>query len=119
VNAVHEGHGGPPEVLRVYRATHGRGALVLRCTLALNPTWDSLEEAQRIIPEIAAWAGGRGVGDDRLRIGGICLHWGGDPEIARILHEGQPYTGWAGFVESANPPDAYRTQARLAARHGL
>ena len=31
----------------------------------------------------------------------------------------QPYTGWAGFVESANDPAAYRAQAELAARHGL
>jgi hypothetical protein len=36
-----------------------------------------------------------------------------------MLHAAQPYTGWAGFVESSNAPDAYRTQAALAARHGL
>jgi hypothetical protein len=119
VTAVYEGHGVAPEVLRVYRDVHERGALALRCTLALSPTWDGPEEAQRAIPELAGWAGGRGLGDDRLRVGGICLHWGGDPEVARILHEGQPYTGWAGFVESANTPQAYREQARLAARHGL
>jgi predicted amidohydrolase YtcJ len=52
-------------------------------------------------------------------VGGICLHWGGDTEVARTLHAGQPYTGWAGFVESANDPAAYRAQAALAARHGL
>jgi predicted amidohydrolase YtcJ len=119
VTAVYEGHGVAPEVLRVYREAHERGALALRCTLALSPTWGSLEAAQQAIPDIAAWAGGRGVGDDRLRVAGICLHWGGDPEVARILHEAQPYTAWAGFVESANSPDAYREQARLAARHGL
>ncbi len=119
VTAVYEGHGIAPEVLRAYRESHERGDLNLRCTLALSPTWDSLEEAQRAIPEIAAWAGGRGSGDDRLRLSGICLHGGGDPEVARILHEGQPYTAWAGFVESANAPEAYREQARLAARHGL
>jgi predicted amidohydrolase YtcJ len=119
VTAVYEGHGIAPEVLRIYRETHERGALSLRCTLALSPTWGSPEEAQRTIPEIAAWAGGRGTGDDRLRIAGVCLHWGGDPEVARILHQGQPYTAWAGFVESANAPGAYREQAQLAARHGL
>jgi len=52
-------------------------------------------------------------------VSGICLHYGGDPEVARILHVSQPYTGWAGFVESANDPAAYRAQAELAARHGL
>jgi predicted amidohydrolase YtcJ len=68
---------------------------------------------------VAAWAGGRGIGDERLRIAGICLHFGGDAEIARILHEAQPYTAWAGFVESANDAASYRAQAELAARHGL
>jgi hypothetical protein len=119
VTAVYEGHGVAPEVLSVYREAHERGRLGLRITLALSPTWDSLDEARRVIPQWAAWAGGRGVGDDRLRLGGICLHYGGDADVARILHAGQPYTGWAGFVESANSPDEYREQARLAARHGL
>lgn len=118
VTAVYEGHGVAPEVLRVYREAHERGALGLRCSLALSPTWEA-SEAAGAIPELAAWAGGRGVGDDRLRVAGICLHYGGDPEVARILHAGQPYTAWAGFVESANSPEAYRAQAELAARHGL
>lgn len=119
VTAVYEGHGVAPEVLAVYRQAHERGALGLRCWLALSPTWDTPAEAERVIPELAAWAGGRGLGDDRLRVHGLCLHYGGDPEVARILHASQPYTGWAGFVESAGTPEAYRHQAGLAARHGL
>ncbi len=118
VTAVYEGHGIAPEVLAVYREAHERGALQLRCWLALSPTWEAAEAA-RAIPEIASWAAGRGIGDDRLRVGGICLHYGGDAEVARILHSSQPYTGWAGFVESANTPEAYREQAELAAAHGL
>ena len=119
VTAVHEGHGIAPEVLRVYRETRERGQLTLRCSLAVSPTWETTAEAERSIPELAAWAGGHGAGDDRLRIGGICLHYGGDPEVARILHAAQPYTGWAGFVESANSPEDYARQADLAARAGL
>jgi predicted amidohydrolase YtcJ len=118
VTAVYEGHGVAPEVLAVYRDANERGQLNLRCWLAVSPTWEA-SEAHRAIPEVAAWAGGRGLGDDRLRVGGISLHYGGDAEVARILHEGQPYTAWAGFVETANPPEAYREQAELAARHGL
>jgi predicted amidohydrolase YtcJ len=118
VTAVYEGHGIAPEVLAVYREAHARGALDLRCWLAVSPTWPA-EDGARAIPEMASWAGGRGLGDDRLRVGGICLHHGGDAEVARILHESQPYTGWAGFVESANDRDAYREQALLAAAHGL
>jgi predicted amidohydrolase YtcJ len=118
VTAVYEGHGIAPEVLATYRESHARGELALRCSLAVSPTWEAAEAA-RAIPALAAWAGGRGLGDDRLRVGGICLHYGGDAEVARILHAAQPYTGWAGFVESANDPAAYRAQAELAAAHGL
>jgi predicted amidohydrolase YtcJ len=118
VTAVYEGHGVAPEVLAVYRDAHERGQLNLRCWLAVSPTWEA-SEAHRAIPEVAAWAGGRGLGDDRLRVGGISLHYGGDAGVARILHEGQPYTAWAGFIETANPPEVYREQAELAARHGL
>jgi predicted amidohydrolase YtcJ len=119
VTAVYEGHGVAPEVLQVYRQTHERGELALRCTLALSPPWQGPEEGQRAIPDLAAWAGGRGTGDDRLRLAGICLHYGGDAEVAGILHASQPYTGWAGFVESFNTPDGYRRQAEVAARHGV
>jgi predicted amidohydrolase YtcJ len=118
VTAVYEGHGIAPEVLAVYREAHERGALHLRCWLALSQTWEP-PEAARAIRDVASWAGGRGLGDERFHVGGICLHYGGDAEVARILHASQPYTGWAGFVESANPPEAYREQAELAAAHGL
>jgi hypothetical protein len=118
VTAVYEGHGIAPEVLTVYREAHARGRLRLRAWLAVSPTWD-LAGAPSAMADVAAWAGGRGLGDDLLRVGGIALHYGGDAEVARILHESQPYTGWAGFVESANGLEAYRAQAELAARHGL
>jgi predicted amidohydrolase YtcJ len=118
VTAVYEGHGIAPEVLAVYRESRARGELALRCSLAVSPTWRA-SEAAAALPALAAWAGGRGLGDERLRVAGICLHYGGDAEVARILHEAQPYTGWAGFVESANDPAAYAEQAELAARHGL
>ena len=118
VTAVYEGHGIAPEVLRVYRDSHERGELALRCTLAVSPTWRA-DEAARALPDVAAWAAGRGLGDDRLRVAGICLHYGGDAEVAHILHESQPYTGWAGFVESANTHAQYAAQAELAARLGL
>ena len=119
VTAIYEGHGIAPEVLQAYRETHERGRLDLRCTLALSPTWTGAADGARAIPDLAAWAGGRGTGDEWLRLQGICLHVGGDAEVARILHESQPYTGWAGFVESANTVDEYRAQATLAAAHGL
>lgn len=119
VTAVYEGHGVAPEVLAAYRAAREAGTLCLRATLALSPTWDGAKDAERALPELAAWAGGRGLGDERLRVQGLCLHYGGDPAVARVLHASQPYTGWAGFVESANSREEYARQATLAATLGL
>ncbi len=119
VTAVYEGHGIAPEVLAVYREAHERGALRLRATLAVSPTWDGPVAAATGLRDVAAWGSGRGLGDDRLRVAGLCLHYGGDASVARILHEAQPYTGWAGFVESANTREAYALQATLAARLGV
>jgi predicted amidohydrolase YtcJ len=119
VTGVYEGHGVAPELLRVYRESHERGELVLRCVLALSPTWPGAEEGGRAIADLSAWAGGRGTGDERLRVSGIALHWGGDAEVARHLHAAQPYTAWAGFVESANTPESYAAQAEACARHGV
>jgi predicted amidohydrolase YtcJ len=119
VTGTYEGHGIAPEVLGVYRESHARGELILRASLAVSPTWNSAAEAERAIPDVAAWAGGAGLGDDVLRVAGICLHYGGDAEVSRWLHAAQPYTGWAGFVESTNDDASYRAQAALAARHGL
>jgi predicted amidohydrolase YtcJ len=119
VTAVYEGHGIAPEVLAVYREACERGWLRLRATLAVSPTWEGPVEAATALRDVAAWAGGRGLGDARLRVAGICLHYGGDAGVARILHDAQPYTGWAGFVESANTREAYTLQATLAARLGV
>jgi len=118
VTAVYEGHGIAPEVLAVYREARERGTLRLRATLAVSPAWASVD-AEPGLRDVAAWAGGRGLGDDRLRVAGICLHYGGDAGVARILHDAQPYTGWAGFVESANTREAYARQVTLAARLGV
>lgn len=118
VTAIYEGHGVAPEVLAAYRKARARGQLILRCELAVSPTW-AAADAEAAIRDLAGWAGGRGLGDERLRVAGLCLHHGGDPEVARILHAGQPYTAWAGFVESANDPREYAAQAELAARAGL
>jgi predicted amidohydrolase YtcJ len=119
VTAVYEGHGIAPEVLTVYREARECGALRLRATLAVSPTWDGPVAGATGLRDVAAWGSGRGPGDDRLRVAGICLHYGGDPSVARILYEAQPYTGWAGFVESANTREAYTLQATLAARLGV
>jgi hypothetical protein len=119
VTSIYEGHGIAPELLAVYRTLHASGGLSMRSHLALSPTWRSSSEADRDISNLASWAGGDGIGDDRLRVAGIYLGYAGDAEISRILTAGLPYTGWAGFAEQAHDADSYRALALLARKCGL
>ena len=116
VTAVYEGHGIAPEVLAVYREARERGALRVRATLAVSPTWDGPVEAA---PGCGMWRRGRAAAGSAT----IACAWPASActtaatRASRgILHDAQPYTGWAGFVESANTREAYARQATLAAR---
>src|SRR2546427_10431146 len=113
VTAFYEGHGIAPELLGVYREAHERGLLRLRAFLTVSPTWDAADAGQAI-PEVAAWAGGRGLGDDRLRGAGVRLHYGGDPRLARIRPPAPPHTGGAGLGGSANSTGDHPGQAEPA-----
>ena len=119
VTSIYEGHGVAPELLAAFRELHAGGGLSMRSHLAVSPAWRSREEAERDISNLASWAGGDGIGDGLLRVAGVYLGYGGDAEISRVLTEGLPYTGWAGFVEQAHDPETYRVLARLARRYGL
>ena len=119
VTSIYEGHGVAPELLAAFRELHASGGLSMRSHLALSPTWRSREEAERDIPDLASWAGGDGIGDGSLRVAGIYLGYGGDSGISRILTDGLPYTGWAGFAEQAHDAETYRALARLARSHSL
>jgi hypothetical protein len=119
VTSIYEGHGVAPELLAAFRELHASGGLSMRSHLTISPTWRSRSEAKEDIPNLASWAGGDGIGDGLLRVAGVYLGYGGDAEISRILTEGLPYTGWAGFVEQAHDPKTYRALARLARSCGL
>jgi predicted amidohydrolase YtcJ len=108
-----------PELLAAFRELHALEDLSMRSHLTVSPTWRSLAEAKRDIPTLASWAGGDGISGGMLRIAGMYLGYGGDAEISRILTEGLPYTGWAGFVEQAHDPESYRMLALLARQSGL
>ena len=119
VTVIYEGHGVAPELLGAFRELHAAGSLTMRCHLALSPTWRSRREAETAIRDLASWSGGEGIGDERLRVAGTYLAYGGDPHISRVLVDGLPYTGWAGFVEQTHDPETYRALAMLARSCGL
>jgi predicted amidohydrolase YtcJ len=113
--SVYEAHGVAPEVQRVYRQVHDAGEQTVRAHLVMSPTWGSVEEGADLLERWLAFASGRGSGDDWLRFGGVFLGLGHPNDVTRILYEGLPYTGWAGFVEREYVEEDFRTLCRAAA----
>jgi hypothetical protein len=117
--SVYEGHGSAPETIACYRQLWEEGALSVRTSLTVSPTWDDAQEAERAMRDWLAYAKGRGFGNEWLRISGVFIGFGDDPVVARMVRRSLPDTGWTGFVESANSPAQYREYVELAARYNL
>ena len=107
--SVYEGHGISPDVYAAYKTLYDRDEQPVRLTMALSlPPWSSVGEASTALHDWGSIASGRGIGDDRLRVAGIYLEYGGHAENANLVAPSWPYTGWAGFQAHAIPPDEYR-----------
>ncbi len=118
--SVYEGHGISPDVYAAYKALHDRNAQPVRLTMPFSlPPWSSIGEATNALRDWASIASGPGLGDDRLRVAGIYLEYGGHAENAAQVAPSWPYTGWAGFQAHAIPPGEYRELCRAAARYSL
>ena len=117
--SIYEGHGSAPQTIACYRGLAEEGALTVRTSLTVSPTWDDAAEAERDMRDLLSYAKGRGLGDAWLRVSGVFVGFGDDPVVARITRKSLPDTGWTGFVESANSPEEYRAYVALAARHDL
>lgn len=103
--SVFEGHGIASEVLRVYKQAHRDGNLTMRATLALSANWSAAGNAP-LGPFVEAWLGWLGepgLGDDRLKMGGLYVHLGRSPADDLRASAG-PYTGWAGFNSNHGLP---------------
>ncbi|MFQ5912684.1 MAG: amidohydrolase [Nitrospinota bacterium] len=118
ITSAYEGHGVAPEVIAAYREVWTRREMTVRVYLVLSPTWGSVSEAERVMADWAAF-GGRGFGDEWLKIGGVFLEYGGNRQMAKTLEREVPYTGWAGFFYKAHTPGEFRRLAGLAGRHHL
>jgi predicted amidohydrolase YtcJ len=119
ITSVYEGHGSAPQTIACYRQLAEEGALTVRTSLTVSPTWNDPVEAERDMRDLLAYARGQGLGNEWLRVSGVFVGFGDDPAVAAITRKALPDTGWTGFVESANSPDDYRAYATLAARHDL
>ena len=103
--SVYEGHGIAAEVLNAYSQVHRAGALTMRATLAISPSWTAAAGG-RIGPLLGAWAGGLaepGAGDDWLKVSGLFAAIGRS-RSDDVRQAAAPYTGWAGFNSDAGLP---------------
>jgi predicted amidohydrolase YtcJ len=104
--SVYEGHGIATEVLDAYREVHRAGALTMRATLAISPSWTAGASGARVGPLLDAWSGGLaapGAGDDWLKASGLFAAIGRS-RSDDVRGAAAPYTGWAGFNADAGLP---------------
>lgn len=119
--SVYEGHGLASEVLRVYKELWSRNELTVRSHLVVSPTpgKGTAPELEEMIRDWATPADGAGFGDRMLRVGGLFIPVGGNPQVARLLKAEAPYTGWAAYYYDALSADRFRELALLAAKYRL
>ena len=117
--SVYEGHGSSAETIAAYRELWERGAVTVRSHLCVSPSWTDPSEARAAMRDWLPLARGRGFGDAWLRVSGVFIGWGGSRLGAAGSRAALPNTGWAGFVEWANDPDAFRQMVTEAAQAGL
>jgi predicted amidohydrolase YtcJ len=104
--SVYEGHGIAAEVLDAYREVHRAGALTMRATLAISPSWKAVAAGAPVAPLLEAWSGGlsrKGAGDDWLKVSGLFAAIGRS-RADDVREAAAPYTGWAGFNADAGLP---------------
>src|SRR5262249_27414731 len=96
--ALYEGHGLTPTVIRAYRETAERGALPFRMHTPVSMPSAAFDDKRLLdlFYHYAGVAGGRGRGDDILRVEGINLGGHADSTVADIIAAGYPYDQWAG-----------------------
>ena len=117
---AYEGHGLTPGVIRAYSEAHELGTLNVRTHAPFSVPTSAMDDRQigDLLYHYAAVASGRGVGDDMLRVQGICLT-SGDPAVAEHIATGYPYEQWSGLFYQALPFDRLVKIGVEAARLGL
>src|SRR5262249_5683640 len=119
--SLYEGHGLTPTVIRAYRENAERGALPLRMHTPISMPSAAFDDKRLLdlFYHYAGVAGGRGRGDDILRVEGINLGGHADITVADIIAAGYPYDQWAGHFYQAMTQERFVKLGIEAARLGL
>jgi predicted amidohydrolase YtcJ len=119
--SLYEGHGLTPTVIRAYRENAERNELVLRMHAPVSMPSAAFDDKRLmdLFYHYAGVAGGRGRGDDFLRVEGINLGGHADATVADIIAAGYPYDQWAGHFYQAMTHERFVKLGTEAARLGL
>ena len=119
--SLYEGHGLTPTVIRAYRENAERDALPLRMHAPVSMPSAAFDDKRLVdlFYHYAGPAGGRGRGDDILRVEGINLGGHADATVADIIAAGYPYDQWAGHFYQAMTAERFVKLGIEAARLGL
>ena len=119
--SLYEGHGLTPTVIRAYREDAERDALPLRMHAPVSMPSAAFDDKRLmdLFYHYAGPAGGRGRGDDILRVEGINLGGHADATVADIIAAGYPYDQWAGHFYQAMTRERFVKLGTEAARLGL
>ncbi|HEY1360785.1 MAG TPA: amidohydrolase family protein [Xanthobacteraceae bacterium] len=119
--SLYEGHGLAPTVIRAWRENAERGALPLHMHAPVSMPSATFDDRRLVdlMHHYAGPAGGRGCGDDMLRVEGINLGGHADAAVADIIAAGYPYDQWAGHFYQAMPAERFVRLGIEAARLGL
>jgi predicted amidohydrolase YtcJ len=117
--SVYEGHGCAPEVVASFRELWERKELTLRSSLVMSPAWLGTAEAEYAMRYWLSAARGRGFGDDWLKISGVFVGYGGNPQFNDLLRRDMGDTGWGGGLPSVNTPSDFEELCMLAGKYNL
>jgi hypothetical protein len=92
--SIYEGHGLAPAVIRAYKELWENKEMSVRSHLTVSPAWDAVPGAhpEMVLRDWAIYAGGRGLGDDMLKISGIYTAVGSSLQD-NIRRKDSPYPG--------------------------
>jgi predicted amidohydrolase YtcJ len=119
--SLYEGHGLTPTVIRAWRENAEQGLLPLRMHTPVSMPSAAFDDNRLLdlLYHYAGVAGGRGRGDDILRVEGINLGGHADAKVADIIAAGYPYDQWAGHFYQSMTPERFVKLGIEAARLGL
>ena len=103
--SVLEEHGAARDLIQAYQEVNQAGVASVRANLVFSPSWGGAEKPdyEKVLASWGGWLGGRGLGNDMLRVAGMYTEYGISLESS-LRAKSSPYNGWSGFNYDCGVP---------------